>query len=147
MYKATGGGSIPMSAFVRTGGTYYHLNDISGPYGSCISALNTSGQAVGWLQTDIPPRPHAAVWTYTISDGSVTAQTFKDLQYDGGLATAYPGVLSSTALAINSTGKVVVAANNDESVFVAPYVYGHRHVPLRHKYPDIYVAGQPPALR
>ena len=71
-YKATSGGSVPMSAFVRTGGTYYHLNDNGGAYGSCIDALNTSGQAVGWLQADLRPRPHAEVWTYTISGGSLT---------------------------------------------------------------------------
>ena len=75
--RATGGGD-PAVPFVRTGGTYYHLTAGNG----IISALNTSGQAVGWNGS--ATTANAQVWTYTISGGSVTAQSCTDLQSIGG---------------------------------------------------------------
>ncbi len=66
--------------YVYTGGTVYPLHSASGdsdtytsPGGCSIVALNTSGQAVGLAATGSVPDAHAAVWTYTISGGSVTS--------------------------------------------------------------------------
>ena len=82
-----------------------------------ITALNTSGQAVGWADTGdgvgVPPHD-AEVWSYTISGGSLVSQSTTDLQFNG-LATAYPGVQSSQALAINSSGTVVIGASDSAS--------------------------------
>ena len=64
-----------MEPYIRTGGTDYQLNDTT-TYGSAITALNTSGQAVGWTQSGGigPPTPNAVFWTYTISGGTITSQ-------------------------------------------------------------------------
>jgi hypothetical protein len=101
--------------YIRTGGTDYGLTPNSS-YGSVVTALNASGQAVGWLDGGTVPRAEAQVWTYTISGGSLTAQTVLNLQsttpFTGPLVTAYPTVFSSVALGINSSGNVVIAANN-----------------------------------
>ena len=82
-------------------------------------ALNTSGQAVGCAQSGNPLTSDAAVWTYTVSGGSMSAQTLTDIQVYGlagnspsGAAAAYPSVQSSVALAVNSSGQVLVAASN-----------------------------------
>jgi probable HAF family extracellular repeat protein len=111
-YRATGGGG-PTEPFIRTGGTDYGLTDTT-TYGSAITALNTSGQAVGWTQSGGigPPTFNAVVWTYTISGGAITSQTSLNLESKGGLATAFPDVYASTALAINNSGQVVVAVNS-----------------------------------
>ena len=81
--------------------------------------MNTAGQAVGWEETGSGiglPTHHAEVWTYTISGGSLVSQTTADLQNNGSLAAAYPGVESSQALAINNSGMVVVGATNSSLV-------------------------------
>ena len=104
-------------AFVRIGGTCYPLNSVVPTYSATITALNTSGQAVGWADTGdgvgVPPHD-AEVWSYTISGGSLVSQSTTDLQFNG-LATAYPGVQSSQALAINSSGTVVIGASDSAS--------------------------------
>ena len=99
--------------FVRTGGTCYPLNSAAALYGATITALNTAGQAVGWESTGGGvglPTHHAEVWSYTTSAGSLVSQNTTDLQNNGSLAAAYPGVDSSQALAVNSAGTVVVGA-------------------------------------
>ena len=68
-------------------------------------ALNTSGQAVGVAATGGPADAHAAVWTYTISGGSVTSQTATDLQ--PAVTAAFPTALSSNLVSINSSGLAV----------------------------------------
>ena len=75
--------------------------------------MNTAGQAVGWESTGGGvglPTHHAEVWSYTTSAGSLVSQNTTDLQNNGSLAAAYPGVNSSQALAVNSAGTVVVGA-------------------------------------
>ncbi len=114
--KAAGDAS---QAFVRIGGTCYPLNSVVPTYSATITALNTSGQAVGWADTGdgvgVPPHD-AEVWSYAISGGSLVSQNTTDLQNNGSLAAAYPGVESSQALAINSSGTVVIGASNSASV-------------------------------
>jgi hypothetical protein len=101
--------------YVRTGGTDYGLTPNSS-YGSIVTALNTSGQAVGWLDGGTVPRPNAQVWTYTVSGGVLTQQSVLNVQGNattpGPLYVAYPNVFSSVALGINSSGNVAIAANN-----------------------------------
>ncbi len=107
-YQATN--TSAYQGFVRIGGVSYTLNPPgSNPGPATITALNTQGQAVGWLTAGSPPTHFADVWSYTISGGTLVSQTATDLQSHG-LATAYPGVQSSQALAINSSGTVVVGA-------------------------------------
>jgi probable HAF family extracellular repeat protein len=112
--------------YIRTGGTDYALNDTQ-QYGSTITALNTSGQAVAWAAASgiNPIEPNAVAWTYTISGGSVTSQTELNLQTKGGLATAwsnafgstaYPTIFSSVAVAINNGGQAVISADGDGTV-------------------------------
>jgi probable HAF family extracellular repeat protein len=91
------------------------LNSVVPTYSATITALNTNGQAVGWEDTGdgigVPPHD-AEVWSYKISGGSLVSQATTDLQNNGALAAAYPGVQSSQALAINSAGTVVIGASN-----------------------------------
>ncbi len=106
-------GSDPVNAFVRVGAVNYFLNAPGNVGAPSVTALNTNGQAAGW---DNPNQglTHALVWSYTISGGSLISQTATDLQ-SSGLAAAYPSVMSSQALAINSSGMVVVGASNSVS--------------------------------
>ena len=109
-YINTAGGSITMTPMVYSGGTAYGLNVPAGDttYGADILALNTSGQAVGGTDPAsgaAPPGLQAAVWTYTISGGSVASQTATDI---GSLVRAqYPSAQTSALLAINSSGIAV----------------------------------------
>ena len=85
-------------------------------YGSSITALNTSGQAVGWTEQNgvAGPSPQAKVWTYTISGGAITSQTALNLQSQGGLASARPATpFASAAVAINTSGQAVIAVVDD----------------------------------
>ena len=99
-----------MAAYIRIGGRYYHLNDIGGPYGSCISGTEyqRAGRRLG-LPAGIPPTPHAAVWSYTISGGTLLRRPSRIFNTTVGSPPRIPAS-ESTALAINSAGKVVVAA-------------------------------------
>ena len=147
-YRATSGGN-PVSGFLYAGGTTYYLGPNAtyrSGYGTCVTALNTAGQAVGYAYGGNPPGNFAAVWSYTIS-GSSISYTATDLQ-NAGLATAYPSVYSSQALAINSSGTVLVGDEQRLLIIYAPL--RHRLFPL----PDgpnrrrgVYVAGQPHDLR
>ena len=88
-YINSSGTTFRTTPIVYTGGTSYALNlptgDIynSNPAGAGIVALNTSGQAVGISNPSggvNPPSIQGAVWTYTISGGSVTSQTATDIR-------------------------------------------------------------------
>ena len=102
--------SSPMNPFVYTGGTAYTFNlpAADSSYGGGILGLNTSGQAVGFVEPGGGiglPGLDGAVWTYTISGGSVAAQTATDI---GSLVQGqYSAAQSSDLLAINSSGKAV----------------------------------------
>ncbi len=93
-YRATGGGD-PLSGFIYSGGTTYYLGAPTGRVGSptqtCVTALNTAGQAVGYTVANIPSGPinndYATVWSYSLS-GSTINYTATDLQ-NNGLAAAW----------------------------------------------------------
>ena len=78
--------------------------DIYTADGAGIVALNTAGQAVGF-STPYAGTVNAAVWTYTISGGSVVSQTATDIHSQ--VTAQFPTAETSTLLAINSSGKAV----------------------------------------
>ena len=91
---------------VYTGGTACGLNQPTGDTytsgGAGIVALNTSGQAVGFTTPGNPGVMQGAVWTYTISGGSVTSQTATDIK--SLVQAQFSTANSSELLAINSSG-------------------------------------------
>ena len=101
--------TAPWFPYVYTGGSAYALNrpatDIYTTDGAGIVALNTSGQAVGFSTPGNCRAVDAAVWTYTISGGSVASQTATDIGTPG--TSPIPTAETSTLLAINSSGKAV----------------------------------------
>ena len=116
----TAGVAYLETPMVFTGGTAYALNMPAGetydtnPSGAGILALNTKGQAIGFSTPDFGqmapvgarlPDVEAAVWTYTISGGSVTAQTATDI--NPLVQSKYPFALTSDLVAINSSGSAV----------------------------------------
>jgi hypothetical protein len=75
-------------------------------YGAGVVAMNTSGQAVGFFTPGVAPPPvNAAVWTYTVSGGSLTSQTATDIQ--SLVVNQFGTALSSTLLSINNSGEAV----------------------------------------
>ena len=106
-YINTAGSTSRMTPTIYTGGSAYALNlptgDTNGP-GAGILALNTNGQAVGFSDP-ATGNIQGALWTYTISGGSVASQTATDI---GSLVQAeYPSALTSELWAINSSGNAV----------------------------------------
>jgi hypothetical protein len=108
-YFVSSAATAPWFPYVYAGGSVYPLNrpatDVYSEYGAGIVALNASGQAVGFSTPYALPLASAAVWTYTISGGSVASQTATDV---GSQVTAqFPTAESSTLLAINGSGNAV----------------------------------------
>ena len=108
--NSTGG---TQQAFVYISGTSYTLNPPSNNTGPpTVTALNTQGQAVGWLTAGSPPTHFADVWSYTISGGTTTRSPTRTFNSTGGSPPHIPVSRSSQALAINNSGMVVVGACN-----------------------------------
>ena len=110
-YINTSNSVAPWYPYVDIGGTTYALNQPASdePYytawGAGITALNTNGQAVGFSTPGNPEDMNAAVWTYTVSGGSVTSQTATNIQ--ALVHSQYPTALSSELVAINNSGDAV----------------------------------------
>ncbi len=108
-YWINSGNNNRWTPMVYTGGTAYGLNLPTGDGytsdGAGIDALNGNGQAVGFTTPGNPPGIQAAVWTYTISGGTVTSQTATDIK--SAIVAQYPSAISSDLLAINSSGNAV----------------------------------------
>ena len=144
-----------MNPYIHTGGTYYTLNDNT-YYGSSITALNTSGQAVGWTEQNgvAGPSPQAKVWTYTISGG--------DHYVADGLEPPNPGWAGkrmSQRLRLGGGGHQYFGTGGDRGgrrhqqrrlSGRLPHLSdgtGRRHAPLQYEHPGLYAAARPPDLR
>jgi hypothetical protein len=100
--------------YVYTGGSMYVLNSPYAGIQAGIIGMNNYGQACGYNKSNggdsmNPPGLYATVWTYTISNGSISDTATDISPY---LSAAFPTYEASQAFVVNNSGNVVGGWSN-----------------------------------